>query len=126
MSQTIQRVAADPPSSALRDTLTHRYDMAYQAWLRQDAAVHAMRDTADSGPGDEADRAAIHIQLDEQAALADVARGQLADLAAAVLRCGDGTYGMCDQCRDYIPIERLALFPAATHCVACQQRREHR
>jgi DnaK suppressor protein len=125
MSHTIAPVPAEPPSHSLHDTLTDRYDTAYEAWTRHDAAVQAMRDTAASAPGDKADRAAAQTQLDEQVTLADALHSQLADLATAVAHCDNGTYGVCGRCQQYIPIERLATFPAATHCVACQHP-EHR
>ena len=65
-------------------------------------------------------------QLDEQAALAHGLHSHLTDLAAAVARCEDSTYGSCEWCRQYIQIERLAVFPAATRCVPCKRLTEHR
>jgi len=54
-----------------------------------------MLDSTDRGPGDEVDHAATRTQLDEQAALAHALHSHLTDLAAAVARCEDGTYGLC-------------------------------
>lgn len=42
----------------------------------------------------------------------------------ALERIAQGTYGMCEECGQPIPEERLEVFPSATTCVACQERRE--
>jgi DnaK suppressor protein len=125
MSQIAERVTVGHPTQPMRDIMIGYYDAAYEACARQDAVVQAMRDGTDHGPGDGVDHAAIRAQLDEQAALAHALHRHLADLAAAVARCEDGTYGLCEWCRQHIPAERLAVFPAATHCVPCKQRAEH-
>lgn len=38
----------------------------------------------------------------------------------------DASYGMCHGCRTNIPLPRLRVQPAATLCVACQERCEQR
>jgi DnaK suppressor protein len=52
-------------------------------------------------------------------------RTHLEDLTAAIERCDAGTYGTCERCGARIPDERLAMFPAATHCVLCKQALPH-
>jgi DnaK suppressor protein len=49
-----------------------------------------------------------------------------AQLERALERLNSGTYGVCESCGNAIPAERLELFPAATHCVACKQIAERR
>lgn len=107
------------------DLLKQRHDEVYEAWTRQDAVVQAMRTSIDAGSGDDADRANAAAQLDEQDRLARALRQQLDDLARALERSTLGTYGRCDGCDGTIPAERLELFPAASHCLACKQRLEH-
>ena len=120
-------VLSDTSSNRQRhDLLMQRYDEAYEAWTRQDAVVRAMRSSVDPGPGDDADRANAAAQLDEQEALGLSLRRQLDDLAVAVKRNEQGSYGRCDACGSRIPADRLELFPAASHCVACKRRIEHR
>jgi RNA polymerase-binding transcription factor DksA len=116
----------DRPSRADSDVLVRRYDEVYAAWCRQIAIGAAMRAGRDGGPGDEADHASTSAQLDEQDALTSVLRTRLDDLAIALERCGDGSYGRCEECGCVIPADRLELFPAAYHCVSCKQRRERR
>jgi len=55
--------------------------------------------------------------------IADVAASR-ADLAAgearhALSKLDDGTYGMCERCRDLLPFERLEAIPHARFCVRC-------
>jgi DnaK suppressor protein len=126
MSQITAPPAHRQPSRDAHEMLTRRYDETYETWFREDAVVHAMRQTVESGPGDDADHATTRAQLDEQTALARSLRAQLDDLTVALERCESGTYGVCDRCHQDIPDERLALFPAATHCVPCKQALERR
>jgi DnaK suppressor protein len=125
MSHTVERVAVEH-GGAVHEALIRYHTAAHEAWVRQDALVATMRDNTDRGPGDEADNAATHGQLDEQVTLAYALRAQLDGLAAAVTRCESGAYGRCERCHESIPAERLELFPAATHCVSCKQQFEHR
>ena len=48
----------------------------------------------------------------------------LAEVEAALARLADGTYGACVDCGADIPYARLAAYPAAKRCVACQSRVE--
>jgi DnaK suppressor protein len=50
--------------------------------------------------------------------------GELRELEAARTRIADGTYGVCVDCGDGIPVERLRAQPAAARCVDCQERHE--
>ena len=116
----------DRPSRADGDVLVRRYDEVYAAWCRQIAIGAAMRTGRDGGPGDEADHASTCAQIDEHNALTSVLRTRLDDLAIALERCDVGSYGRCEECGCIIPADRLDLFPAASHCVGCKQRRERR
>jgi DnaK suppressor protein len=109
--------------SEIRDLLSRRYDDAYEAWTRQDLLVDAIR-AGSAGPGDEADHAMNHAQLEEQVAAVDALRAQLDHLGVAIERTETGSYGRCAGCGGAIPAGRLKLFPAAIHCVTCKQQLE--
>lgn len=49
---------------------------------------------------------------------------ELGDVEAALERIRDGTFGKCADCGDAIDRERLAAYPTAKRCIACQTRRE--
>ena len=42
----------------------------------------------------------------------------------ALQRIEDGTYGVCTDCDNPIPIKRLEVFPAAQRCVECKSKLE--
>lgn len=48
------------------------------------------------------------------------------DLALEELESGGARYGICLQCDEMIPNERLSLFPEARHCVPCKEKLERR
>ena len=50
----------------------------------------------------------------------------LADIDAALTRIEDGTYGVCTDKGEQIPLERLEARPWATLCIDCQRERERR
>jgi DnaK suppressor protein len=45
---------------------------------------------------------------------------QLKDINDALLRMNNGTYGICENCRQEIDIERLKAYPAARNCIRCK------
>ena len=57
---------------------------------------------------------------------ADVARdaAELQDILAAEARLAAGTYGICIDCGEPVPYERLVAYPTAKRCIRCQQVRE--
>ena len=48
----------------------------------------------------------------------------LSEIDAALKRIDDGTYGICTNRGEQIPVERLEALPWATLCVDCQRERE--
>ncbi len=63
--------------------------------------------------------------LQMQAMAQESERRRLHDLArieAALRRIDEDEYGYCVDCGDEIPIKRLEIDPAATHCVRCATR----
>lgn len=51
---------------------------------------------------------------------------ELAKVDGALARVADGSYGECSDCGEPIPFARLAAYPAARRCVACQDEEEAR
>ena len=46
---------------------------------------------------------------------------ELREVEAALKRLESGQYGLCERCEKDIPVERLAVQPAAAYCVRCQE-----
>ncbi|MCQ9380163.1 TraR/DksA C4-type zinc finger protein [Methyloversatilis sp. XJ19-49] len=72
--------------------------------------------------GDDAPQRASDREIDLQRVEEDVAR--LADIDAALQRIAEGTYGVCRECGEVIPAERLEVAPYTRYCVACEAQRE--
>ena len=51
-------------------------------------------------------------------------QGEIAEIDAALLRIDDGDYGMCEDCDEDIPVQRLRALPFARLCVDCAADRE--
>lgn len=56
--------------------------------------------------------------------LASGESAMLEEVAEALKRIEDGTYGKCIDCEKDIPKKRLEVFPAAKRCVECKSRYE--
>ena len=48
----------------------------------------------------------------------------LVEIEAALVRIGDGTFGVCQRCGDPIGDERLEALPWATLCIDCKRKQE--
>ncbi|HEV3257610.1 MAG TPA: TraR/DksA family transcriptional regulator [Gemmataceae bacterium] len=48
----------------------------------------------------------------------------LEQIAAALERLNDGTFGRCEECRGEIPRARLNVLPYARYCIACARKLE--
>ncbi len=50
-----------------------------------------------------------------------VTQHELAEIRVALERITQGTYGICAECGDDIPIKRLEALPFAMYCTDCQE-----
>ncbi|MCX5769553.1 MAG: TraR/DksA C4-type zinc finger protein [Candidatus Hydrogenedentes bacterium] len=49
---------------------------------------------------------------------------RLREVADALQRIENGTYGVCEGCEEVIPRKRLEVFPAARYCIKCKSKLE--
>jgi DnaK suppressor protein len=73
---------------------------------------------------DTKDNAVAQLLLESDDADLQRAATELQDIDAALQRVAAGTYGRCSACGIEIPATRLAAYPTAKRCVACQQEHE--
>lgn len=52
-------------------------------------------------------------------------RRQLQATEEALRRMDEGSYGICANCGEEIPLERLEALPQATLCIRCKKEQEH-
>ena len=74
-----------------------------------------------SGTGNHmADEATDIAEQERDLALIGNLQERMRDVERAQARLDEGKYGICDNCGETIPAERLEARPFATHCVNCQ------
>lgn len=74
--------------------------------------------------GDSAD-VAFEAGSDEMAShLAELDSRELSQIDRALHRLKQGTYGLCENCAQKIPIGRLNALPYSTMCIECQREME--
>lgn len=64
----------------------------------------------------------LSTEWSRSAGLRDAARSELDQIDDALRRLDAGTYGVCVDCGEAIPIERLRVRPFASRCVSCAER----
>jgi RNA polymerase-binding transcription factor DksA len=107
-----------------RESLTQERE----TYTRQAASLKAEADllVAEREPGDvqfdeesgEGDTLAVERERD--LALSAQAAAAVEEIDIALAKIKDGTYGVCEQCHNTIPKERLRALPFAALCVQCK------
>jgi RNA polymerase-binding protein DksA len=69
----------------------------------------------ESGEGD-----TVNVERERDLALSAQARAAVEEIDAALAKIDAGTYGVCEQCGEPIPKERLKAIPYAALCVRCK------
>lgn len=111
------------------NTLDALLDEQEQA-VRADIHTHTERLRRSSEPeavdevGDLADQADVELERDHENAAVARELHVLRDIEAARARRANGQAGVCIDCEEPIPFERLKARPAAARCVPCQERHE--
>jgi DnaK suppressor protein len=105
---------------SLRAILTHERNQAL-AQVRE--YRHDQEDEATAPPGDEMDMARSLSDIETHASLIERVEDRLKAIDFAFDRLEQGRYGICAQCGEEIPLERLKVLPFAGYCVDCQQKR---
>ncbi|MGH8912132.1 MAG: TraR/DksA family transcriptional regulator [Acidimicrobiia bacterium] len=67
-----------------------------------------------------ADAASTTAERTERLGVVDTLIGQLEEVDRALRRIAEGTYGICANCGNPIPPERLEARPESTLCFACK------
>lgn len=103
-------------------------DQSLQSMLRVELAVEAQRlreqiAAIDSGAGalsfDEnfADSGQVAAEQGEHKVLLNKFREQLVEVEHALAKFDEGTYGLCERCRNPIAEPRLEAMPATRYCI---------
>jgi len=109
----------------LSDQLPEYRAVLEEQWRQQVANIVRLSYDAHSPSADESDDEGgdrLHLA----ARLISEVRQQLEETEAALARVDDRSYGLCGNCDEPIPRERLRLLPSVRYCVSCQAPRAAR
>ncbi|MGB8412512.1 MAG: TraR/DksA C4-type zinc finger protein [Candidatus Binatus sp.] len=84
------------------------------------------QDDAVELPADDLDVARSLEDIETDAGLIERYEFQLKAIDAALSRLERGRYGICEKCKEEIPLERLKAVPFAAYCIDCQKARNER
>lgn len=111
-----------------RASLRAELERRQQQLQRQLAAHQGSSSRAEQGdPVREQDADAVPQREGERGlgvALSEMETQELAEVGGALRRLDAERYGLCVDCEEEIPFERLKAEPWALRCVACQSKRE--
>ncbi|MCX5872535.1 MAG: TraR/DksA C4-type zinc finger protein [Deltaproteobacteria bacterium] len=96
-----------------------------QVLLDMVASIRVGRNIDAIEKGDEIDLATGEISRELDAKISMRQHRQLKEIEDALERLRLGDYGLCEDCGEPIPEQRLKLFPAARLCVRCQEEMDH-
>jgi RNA polymerase-binding transcription factor DksA len=99
-----------------------RADVAAKLKTQDDPRLVGLRNRME----DTDDWAAADAMAAHDIALVSRDLAELANVEQGLARIADGSYGECVDCGNPIPYPRLAAYPAARRCVACQESAERR
>lgn len=63
-------------------------------------------------------------ETDSVCEIMGIESNQIEQIERALNKIDNGTYGICEDCGEEIPIARLEALPFATQCIACKRRQE--
>jgi DnaK suppressor protein len=79
---------------------------------------------ANEGPRDHEDVATDFLEMQKEQSILANQQALLTQVERALQRLEDGTYGLCLECGEAIPVKRLEALPWAERCVACEAQLE--
>jgi DnaK suppressor protein len=75
---------------------------------------------------DPSDRATAEISMNLSHTLQERNKGLIRKIEAAIDRIENGTFGICDECEEYISVGRLNARPISTLCIDCKRAQEEK
>lgn len=105
----------------LRNVLLIRRDALRRA-LAGDLSM--LKELREQSKGDVIDFALDAAQDEISSQLAEVESRELTNIENALERMRGGSYGVCQHCRENIPLARLQALPYAHLCIRCQREAE--
>ncbi len=112
--------ALDPANrERLRQLLIHRRDEIY---MRIRELRRSQETEAEPPPADTMEAARATAEIETHAGLIGNAEDELTLIDEALERIECGSYGMCADCGEEIPLARLRAVRATRYCLECQDK----
>jgi DnaK suppressor protein len=86
---------------------------------RQHARVVAASEWSNADDEHDPEGSTIAFEREQLSAVLEHSRRRRGELAAALARLDDGTYGTCERCGGAIGVARLEARPDASTCIDC-------
>ena len=105
----------------MKEVLVRRRDALRKALAGDLSSLKELREQTS---GDVVDFALDSAQDEINSQLAEVESRELARIDEALEKMRAGTYGLCEGCKQNIPLARLQALPYATCCIECKRKLE--
>ena len=92
--------------------------------LQQDTLYQPSSETSSADPASFAEVGTDNFEREKELKVASGESAMLQDVADALARIQNGTYGQCESCSAPINRKRLEFFPSARYCIECQSKLE--
>ena len=106
---------------SMKDILIRRREALRKAL---DGDLSLLKELSEQTSGDVVDFALDSAQDEINSQLAEVESRELARIDEALDRMAEGNYGICEGCKQNIPMARLQALPYATCCIDCKRKLE--
>ena len=105
----------------MKEVLVRRRDALRRA-LAGD--LSSLKELREQSSGDVVDFALDSAQGEINSQLAEVESRELARIDEALEKMRSGSYGLCEGCKQNIPLARLQALPYAACCIECKRKLE--
>jgi len=122
-TKATRRIANPARAESLVEVLDQARD---EALARMRVLRKEEQEVAVELPADGLDVARSLEDVETDAGLIERYEYRLRDIDAAFSRLERGRYGICEKCKQEIPVERLRAVPFAAYCIDCQTKRNER
>ena len=92
--------------------------------LNKASGVGSTQPMESTGKGDEGDLAATELNLSLSLRLHERQTQMIQKIDRALSKIEVGSFGLCEQCDEFLNVNRLKARPIADLCIACKEEQE--
>jgi DnaK suppressor protein len=103
-----------------KELLNHQLE---ELLVRAGKTVNALV-RSDDVASDPIDKAALEADRNYTLRIRDRESHLIKKIKTAIIKIGEGSFGICESCGEEIALARLMARPVAAHCIQCKTRME--